>query len=72
MGLAVTIRYTDLPLPIGWRRRCTIQEEKMITNELSTCKKCLDDFNTSELVWGDKGGMYWVCLPCYNKGEDDE
>jgi hypothetical protein len=44
----------------------------MITNELSTCKKCLDDFNTSELVWGDKGGMYWVCLPCYNKGENNE
>lgn len=33
--------------------------------ELSTCKKCLSDFLTEDLVWGDKGGMYWVCSECY-------
>lgn len=42
-----------------------------MSNLLSTCKKCLDDFPTDELIWGDKGGFYWVCEGCY-KGEENE
>lgn len=36
-----------------------------MSNLLSTCKSCLDDFPTDELIWGDKGGQYWVCESCY-------
>jgi hypothetical protein len=36
-----------------------------MSNILSTCKKCLGDFATDELIWGDKGGHYWVCEVCY-------
>jgi hypothetical protein len=43
----------------------------MITNDLSTCKACLSDFPREELIWGDKGGFYWVCAECY-KGESNE
>ena len=38
----------------------------MISNELSTCKDCLNDFNTSDLIWADRGGMAWLCQDCYN------
>jgi len=34
-------------------------------SNVSTCQKCLGDFDTSELIWGDVGGMYWVCVSCY-------
>jgi hypothetical protein len=42
----------------------------MITNDLSTCKACLSDFPTQDLIWGDKGGQYWICTECY-KGESN-
>ena len=32
---------------------------------LSTCKKCLNDFPTLDLIWGDRGGHYFVCATCY-------
>jgi hypothetical protein len=41
-------------------------------NTLATCKKCFDDFSTDELVWGDKGGWYWVCEKCYKEEKDNE
>jgi hypothetical protein len=37
----------------------------MITEVLSTCKSCLKDFATGDLIWGDKGGLYWICESCY-------
>ena len=40
-------------------------------NTLATCKKCLDDFPTDELVWGDKGGWYWVCEKCYKENQNE-
>ena len=39
-------------------------------NTLATCKKCLDDFSTDELIWGDKGGWYWVCEKCYEENQN--
>ena len=36
-----------------------------MSNLLSTCKKCFSDFAIDELIWGDKGGNYWVCEACY-------
>ena len=38
-----------------------------VSNLLSTCKRCLSDFPADELVWGDKGGHYWVCAKCYKE-----
>ena len=38
---------------------------------LATCKKCLDDFSIDELVWGDKGGWYWVCEKCYKEDQNE-
>ena len=34
-------------------------------SNLSTCKKCLEDFPTDDLIWGDKGAGYWICADCY-------
>jgi len=40
-----------------------------MSNVLSTCKKCFNDFSTDELIWGDKGGQYWVCVDCYESDQ---
>lgn len=36
-------------------------------NTVSTCKKCSMDYYTKDLIWGDKGGLYWVCQNCYEE-----
>ena len=34
---------------------------------VSECKSCSVDYLTADLIWGDKGGLYWVCENCYKE-----
>jgi hypothetical protein len=34
----------------------------------SKCKECNDDLPFDSLIWGDKGGNYFVCERCYKEG----
>lgn len=42
-----------------------------MSNVLSTCKKCFGDYPTDDLIWGDKGGHYWVCSDCYEEESNE-
>lgn len=37
----------------------------MLDTKQATCKQCNLEFPADWLIWGDKGGMYWVCASCY-------
>ena len=50
---------------VMYRDNDRVSRGRTMSNFLSTCKRCLDDFPTDELIWGDRGGHYWVCSDCY-------
>ena len=35
---------------------------------MDKCKECFDELPLEALIWGDKGGMYWICERCYIEG----
>lgn len=37
---------------------------KATAQDFATCKECLEDFHTEDMVWGDKGAFYWLCERC--------
>ncbi len=34
--------------------------------EVTACKSCGDNYFLEDLIWGDKGGQYYICQTCYN------
>jgi hypothetical protein len=43
----------------------------MAIRPIAPCKKCKRGFIIDNLIWGDKGGHYFICVECY-KEEDSE
>jgi hypothetical protein len=39
--------------------------------KVEPCSNCKDNFFIEDLIWADKGGLFWLCQDCYNaeKGE---